>query len=326
MTWATRYLAPQPTPWQGRSDAPAASAFFQLIQLLNLSQPVALTHSQPAFGLIGFCSDEGIRRNTGRIGAAQGPSAIRDVLAKFPVQQSSLLCYDCGDITCTDGDLESAQQALSEAVAILLQQHITPIVLGGGHELAWGHYQGITSAFPKQPLNIVNIDAHLDMRPLLLQDKGSSGTPFLQIAKACEKAHQPFNYYCIGAQQTGNTRQLFASAEEHGAHILMADVLHQGDKTTCDNFMRDLLQTDQAIYLSVCLDVFASAYAPGVSAPQTSGLTPWQVIQLVRTLAASGKVITYDIAEMSPQYDIDNRTAKLAATIIYEIIHHHHAH
>jgi len=43
----------------------------------------------------------------------------------------------------------------------------------------------------------------------------------------------------------------------------------------------------------------------------------------VRKLAGSGKVVSYDIAELSPPYDIDSRTAKLSANLIYEIIHHH---
>jgi len=46
-------------------------------------------------------------------------------------------------------------------------------------------------------------------------------------------------------------------------------------------------------------------YAPGVSAPQPLGVLPWQILPLVRQLAASGKVVSYDIAELSPKYDID---------------------
>jgi len=60
-----------------------------------------------------------------------------------------------------------------------------------------------------------------------------------------------------------------------------------------------------------------------VSAPQVLGLTPWQIIPYLRLLAQSGKVISYDIAELSPHYDIDQRTVKLAAHLIYEIILHH---
>ena len=77
------------------------------------------------------------------------------------------------------------------------------------------------------------------------------------------------------------------------------------------------------IYLSLSLDVLSPAHAPGVSSTQPLGLSPWQIIPLIRQAAASGKVISYDISEHVPRYDIDHRTAKLAASLVYEIVHHH---
>lgn len=323
MSWDTRYVEPDMDHWQGRADSPDNACFFQIIKSFNLLKSTHLSTDKPAFGLLGFCCDEGIRRNLGRTGAAEGPSAIRQVLAKFPIQRQSLICYDVGDIHCQDGDLESAQHALGEVVTILLQNNITPIVLGGGHETAWGNYQGIARQFADKHLGIVNFDAHLDMRPLLADNKGSSGSPFLQIALAHEHTHRRFDYHCIGLQATGNTYQLIETAKKYHTQLLWADELSQNDKSKCNQFINRVISQNQIIYLSLCLDVFAAAYAPGVSAPQSLGINPWQIIPLVRQLAGSGKVVSYDIVELSPHYDIDQRTAKLAANFIYEIIHHH---
>jgi formiminoglutamase len=49
------------------------------------------------------------------------------------------------------------------------------------------------------------------------------------------------------------------------------------------------------------------------------GLFPDAVFVLYRDLFASGKVIAADIAELNPQYDIDHRTARLAAALVYII-------
>jgi formiminoglutamase len=76
--------------------------------------------------------------------------------------------------------------------------------------------------------------------------------------------------------------------------------------------------------MSICLDVFSAAVAPGVSASQPLGVMPWDIISFVRQLASSGKVVSCDIAELSPRYDVDHQTAKLAAILIYEFIHHYH--
>jgi formiminoglutamase len=326
MSWATHYIQPDTKLWQGRSDSPDASCFFQIIRMLDLSKDV-IPHSAPeqAFGLIGFSCDEGIKRNQGRQGAAEGPDTIRQVLAKMPIQNTDFMIYDAGTVTCTNGDLEGAQKILGEAVAKLLENNITPIVMGGGHELAWGHFQGIAKHYPTENLGIINFDAHFDMRPTLENHLGSSGTPFLQMAEAHKETNRRFDYNCIGIQPAGNLKQLFDTAKHYDVQSLLADDVYQDSSNKCLHFINSLIMRSDAIYLSLCLDVFAVSFAPGVSAPQAFGLTPWQVLPMVRQLAASGKVVSYDIAELSPKYDIDNRTAKLAASFIYEITHHHKA-
>lgn len=323
MTVAHCYEPPSSDHWQGRLDSPNASCFFQLIKTINLNTDFPVISEKPAFGLIGFCCDEGIRRNLGRTGAAEGPNAIRLALAKLPIHRRHVNLFDCGNITCIDNDLESAQTALGEAVAKLLKQGLTPIVLGGGHELAWGHYQGIAAHYPKELLGIVNFDAHFDMRPLTADNKGTSGTPFLQIATAQQAAKRRFDYNCIGIQHTGNIQSLFTTAREHEVQLVYADDIQAGDTQKVLNLVNHVIYYNQIIYLSLCLDVFAQAYAPGVSAPQALGVTPWQIIPYIRKLASSSKVISYDLAELSPPFDIDSRTTKLAANLIYEIVHHH---
>ena len=322
MTWKNRYLPPDPNQWQGRPDLPPASCFFQIMQMLNLAEEKSIDHQPLAFALLGFRCDEGVKRNQGRPGAAEGPAAIRQALAKLPIQRQNFICYDAGNIMCPDGDLEGAQEALGEVVAILLRNKLVPIVLGGGHEIAWGHYQGIASVYTKEDLGIVNFDAHFDMRPLLPKEHGSSGTSFLQIAEAHQAANRHFDYSCFGIQHSGNIRQLFETAKKYKAHYMFADELHMGLVEKCVDFMDRIIDANDIVYLSLCMDVFAAAYAPGVSAIQPLGLTPWQVTPLVRLLAATGKVISFDIAELAPRYDIDQRTAKLAANLIFEFIHH----
>jgi formiminoglutamase len=89
------------------------------------------------------------------------------------------------------------------------------------------------------------------------------------------------------------------------------------------DFVDRVIDENEMVMMSISLDVLSPAFAPGVSSIQPLGLTPWQIIPLIRQAAASGKVISYDIAEHVPRYDIDHRTAKLAASLVYEIVHHH---
>ncbi len=213
MTWNSCYAPPDSTPWKGRKDSPPNAYFFQIMRLVDL-QKTLQKNAEFSFALIGFCSDVGIERNFGRKGAVTGPIAIREALAKLPIQKSDFECFDAGNILCEDGDLEKSQRALGEVITLLLKNKINPIILGGGHELAYGHYQGLERAFPEKSLGIVNFDSHLDMRPLLPNDKGSSGTPFLQIAMSHHTNKRKFDYNCVGVQHAGNSRLAIDTAKK----------------------------------------------------------------------------------------------------------------
>ena len=48
---------------------------------------------EPGTVLLGFASDEGVRRNQGRVGAAEGPQKLREMLASMAVHPKSCLLY-----------------------------------------------------------------------------------------------------------------------------------------------------------------------------------------------------------------------------------------
>lgn len=330
MKWPLQYHTPDKQIWQGRTDTTPGSCFFQIVQMLDPLRFPSVTSGSNAFAIVGFCCDVGIQRNFGRTGAAEGPDALRSALAKLPVPfTSEFVLFDAGNICFDNTDLESAQQALGDVIFWLLTNHITPIVIGGGHEVAFGHYLGLEKYFSSQqqtnfpPLGIVNFDAHFDMRPLITDQYGSSGTPFLQIALNHKKNKSKFDYNCIGIQKLGNIQSLFDTAKQHSTHFLLAEDLHLQGHQIAHAFLDRVIKDNQWIYASLCLDVFSSAYAPGVSAPQPLGLNPWQVIPLLKQLCKSQKVLSYDIAELCPRYDIDLHTTKLAASLVHEIIQSH---
>lgn len=323
MAWERLYLPPARESWQGRTDLPEASCYFQIVHMLNLLEPLPSLTDKKAFALLGFRCDEGVRRNQGRTGAAEGPLSIRTQLAKLSIQRSDIVIYDAGDIFCEDGQLESAQQSLAHAVALLLQNKIVPILIGGGHEIAWGHYLGIIDYFKNEQLGIINFDAHFDMRPLLKGGKATSGTPFLQIAMHQIEKQRDFSYLCMGIQHAANIPLLFDTAKKNKVEFVTAGEIYTGDCMRMSQMLDRTIRENDILYTTICLDVFAAPYAPGVSAPQPLGLTPWQVLPHIRKLARSKKVVSYDLAELSPQYDKDHRTAKLAANLIAEIVHYH---
>ncbi len=313
--WQQLYQPPLAEVWQGRDDE-ANSRLFQYINPIDLQHINQFKLHPRSLALIGFCCDAGVKRNLGRAGAKEGPAALRKHLANLPLSSdSSCLLYDAGDIVCKGDDLESAQQALAEVIALCKAQGVNPVILGGGHEIAWGHYQGLQKADAVDGLGIINFDAHFDCRPLLEGGLGSSGTPFTQIANVQDK----FRYLCLGIQKYANTKTLFTRADELGCKYIFAQQFYK-DLSPIKKSIKVFAKRCQRIYLTICLDVFSQAFAPGVSAPQAIGLAPWHILPLLPTIFNTGKVCALDIAELSPAYDRDQQTARLGASLIGEYL------
>lgn len=320
--WKNRYTAPKKTVWKGRGGEAENSRLFSLVQCVDLLEEKLVESEGHAFGFLGFASDEGVSRNQGRCGAVKGPEALRKALASQPLHLTKPCSFfDFGDINCRDGNLEDAQRSLGMIIEHIHLLNIKPIILGGGHEVSWGHYQGILSAFEEHNCGIVNFDAHFDLRSVAEDGKGSSGTPFFQIAQQLSEEGKPFNYLCMGIQKQSNTRELFDTAKQLSVQYVMAEEIHNNHHLICRQAIDKILKKTDKIYLTICLDAFGACFAPGVSAPQAQGLTPWQVSPLIEYLVSSGKVVSFDVAEMCPRLDQDGMTARLGASLISTYFH-----
>ncbi|MCY1385203.1 Formimidoylglutamase [compost metagenome] len=85
-------------------------------------------------------------------------------------------------------------------------------------------------------------------------------------------------------------------------------------------FVADFLADIDALYLTIDLDVLPAAVAPGVSAPAAFGVPLPVVTAVCRQAAASGKLLHADVAELNPAFDIDDRTARVAARLISTLL------
>jgi len=311
----SNYRPAKPSIWQGRKDTFNPERFFEHIDFIHHQNELITTEKKTI--ILGFASDTGITRNSGRPGAKAGPDQIKTQLAKLPCSNQTRY-LDLGNVVCEDENLEAAQAQFADLIHFCHQQGHKTIGLGGGHEIAWAHYQGLSTHYPK--LGIINFDAHFDLRAHEQDHPGTSGTPFSQIAAHCRDHKMPFSYCCVGIQKFGNTTTLFNRAKELNVNYLTAEDLNKGSLAWQIAFLDDYMLNLDHIYLSICLDVLAECFAPGVSAPQPLGLTPWQLIPLLKYIIQSGKVVSFDIAELSPPLDQEQKTARLAALIIAELL------
>lgn len=262
--------------------------------------------------MIGFASDEGVRRNKGRVGARSAPDAIRKHLAKLPYNINEMKTTDYGNIICEGDQLEKAQHELGEKVTELLHCHQTPIILGGGHETLYGHYLGVREFLKRdKTIGIINIDAHFDLRK---EEVPSSGTMFRQILENDAAA----GYMCLGIQSFGNTGSLFQAADYFGCHYVLEEEIQSNTMQHTFRKMDDFAKKYDCIMMTLCMDSIISSAAPGVSAPSPFGLDPKMVRSLLNYIAAKENTISFDISEVNPELDENDKTVRLAAYLTAE--------
>lgn len=298
--------------WQGRLDGEELlhHRIFQRVKEENNYDTISTND----FVLHGFAVDEGVRRNKGRQGAKDAPDVIRKNMSNFPVIRPDFSLLDFGNITCEDGNLENTQNELAKNVSKVLLKGGKSLVLGGGHEVTFGHYRGVKTAFQEQKIGIINFDAHFDNRQPQDGVGISSGTGFWQIAQEGE-----INSLHIGIQRNSNTLKLFDTAHQFGMKYILADELFFENLPSIYERVNELAESVDFLYVTICMDVFNAAIAPGVSASAYNGIfADSAFMHLYRHILKNEKLIALDIAEVNPSFDIQDHTARLAASLANE--------
>ena len=159
-----------------------------------------ISKSKAKFVLFGIPEDIGIRANHGKPGASKAWEACLNSFLniqenEFTNAENILLL---GEIDCKTEMQKAANidnedpnyytklgdlvKKIDEKVSFLMEKIIaagkTPIIIGGGHNNAFGNIKGTSKAI-KKPLNILNIDAHTDLRKLEHRHSGN-GFSFAQ--------------------------------------------------------------------------------------------------------------------------------------------------
>ncbi len=306
----------------------------------TISSPIEtreLNHPQnPPIGLWGYCDDQGIAINGGRVGAAIAPDFIRKYFYKITPQTQNFSPFEFSSPALKTfisdygnwlpaASLTDYVQTISPLLAEKLS-HQTMITLGGGHDfgavdgagfLQWCQLKQNSS--PKsshyvKPL-IINLDAHLDVRPW--ENGLHSGTPFSWLL---DHYQDQFEFIEVGIQNQCSSPHHHQWLKERNVTVIDNDLIN---KVGLLPLLRERLAgTSQAqdCFLSLDIDVFSQAQAPGCSQSWVGGMSYEEIKMSLEWLYNNKCVSLLGIYEVSPPVDIDHRTSKLAAMIINDFL------
>ncbi len=203
----------------------------------------------------------------------------------------------CGDLPLTE--TESDDALIEAAIAQSLAAGAVPISLGGDHSITYPILRAIDAHHG--PVDILHFDAHPDLYDELGGDRRSHASPFARIMEAGLASR----LVQIGIR-TLNAHQRKQAARFGVEMIEMKDY----GRAPPPAFIRPL-------YISIDLDGFDPAFAPGVSHHEPGGLSPREVIEML--LALNCSLVGADVVEYNPTRDINGVTAVLAAKLVKEL-------
>ena len=210
-----------------------------------------------------------------------------------------------------------------------------PIVISGDHSTAYGTIAGIKKAHPKKRIGVVWIDAHADIHTPYTTPTGNMHG--MTLAMACDLD----NLECKVNDPKGETIEYWEqmmNVGTAGAKVYPEDIVYISvrDYEKPENYLINkygisFIETEEVkksgaeavaektlklldhcdlIYVSFDVDSIDSRFSTGTGTPVPNGLTFEEAKTLNAALAKSEKVCCWEIAEVNPTLDTENRMAE----------------
>ena len=290
----------------------------------------------------------------GTRGASLGVEAIKiaslDMKSDFFKQYESIEVENVNDLL-----FEGAKHAhanfiegvmiMEERVCLEVYENIWedffPMVIAGDHSTAYGTIAGIKKANPKLRLGVIWIDAHADIHTPFTTPSGNMHGMALAMACGIDNLENKVN------DPRGETLDYWEEIKNvgiPGAKVLPEDVvyiavrdLEKPENYLVNKYNMNFIETEEIkksgaaamaeralemldhcdlIYVSFDVDSLDSGISTGTGTPVPDGLSVEEAKVLNATLAKSQKVCAWEIVEVNPTLDTENRMAESAFEIL----------
>jgi guanidinopropionase len=256
-----------------------------------------------------------------RIGSRFGPAAVREQSRHIRRIHQTLgfspfdVCRiaDVGDAPVRSFSIHDSVRMIEEHFASIANIGAASLAIGGDHTITLPILRGIVRG---GPVGMVHIDAHSDTLDAIQGERICNGTPFRRAIE--ENLVDAKRMVQIGIRET-----LFDSDDHDWAKqagitmIFMDDIERHGIDWTIQRILETI--GDQPAYVSLDIDSLDPSVAPGTGAVEPGGLTVREVQRIVCSLFGK-HIIGADIPEVSPLYDENGRTARVAATLAFDLL------
>jgi len=182
---------------------------------------------------------------------------------------------------------EIAVEEIRAAAGRLLAPGKFLLSLGGDHAISIGLIMAAAQKYPE--IGVLQIDAHMDLRDTWHNSRFNHACVMRRVA---DDMGIPF----VQAGIRSFSPEEAAYVKSKGLKPFYAHQLHPFEDDWMDEALAYLPET---IYLTIDLDGLDPSVIPGTGTPVPGGLTFRQVVELIRRIGKSKKVVAADINELA---------------------------
>jgi len=247
-----------------------------------------------------------------RKGASLGPAEIRrasDLVETYApgldANLADLALADAGDVRVPDGSPEVQLRAVADALREALAPSQRWVILGGDHTLTAPVVDVVLAHHPD--LRVVQFDAHPDLRHQYLGERWNYASAMSRVLDRLS----PDRLYQIGLR-TGD-REEWVPPRGTRVFPTWAGSAREAAAAIAEEL------AGLPLYVTIDIDVLDPSIAPGTGAPEPGGITVPDLLAALRHLG-TGRVVGFDLVEVSPRWDPSGRTAITAACLVRDAI------
>ena len=219
----------------------------------------------------------------------------------------SITLEDVGDLEISLRLPEAAVVDITEACSKLAPKDSHLLFLGGDHFITYPILKGLKRGRPGR-YGLVHLDAHGDLYSDMGGYQLSHSTGVRRMVDDNLLLTEDIAAYDLRSALPAHREEMTGSKHP----ILSKDQFHKR--------VKDIGQRVDFLYLTVDIDVLAPEVAPGVSHPESGGLSMIDLVELIISTFETGKVRYADVVELNPMVDPTGITSIAARDIVREIL------
>jgi guanidinopropionase len=254
-----------------------------------------------------------------RIGARFGPASVREQSRHVRLIHPTLkfspfdMCRiaDVGDAPVRSFSIPESVRLIEEFFRSIADVGAMPLAIGGDHTITLPILRAIVR---RPPIGLIHFDAHSDTLDTLQGERVFNGSPFRRAVE--EGLLDPKRCVQVGIRETLFDRDDHDWARAAGITMIFMEEFNRRPIPEIIAQMRSVVGDGQA-YLSLDIDSLDPGVAPGTGAVEPGGFSVREMQAMLVGLLGV-RFVGADLPEVSPLYDENGRTARVAAALAFD--------